>query len=65
MDSDYERPPLGCNLTWVTANKRIKELAGAIERFSEKADLYTGLIEMWANEIFDEKKPETYREIVE
>ncbi len=46
-----EKPPLGCRPYYISASERIKELAEAIARNADRADLYGGHIEIWAYEI--------------
>lgn len=49
--NSYIKPPLGASPAYITAERRIKELADAISRTSEAGRNYTGTITMWANEI--------------
>lgn len=48
---DYTKPPLGASPAYITAEKRIKELADAISRTSEHGRSYPGHITLWAKEI--------------
>lgn len=51
MPTHAGKPPLGIYPYWIVYGERIKDLAGAIIRYSDRLTDETDTIRLWANEI--------------
>lgn len=51
MPTHAEKPPLGIYPYWIAYGERIKDLAGAIIRYSDRLTNETDTIRLWAKEI--------------